>query len=290
MSVAQIWVFNVEHGFQLFMRSPTSLTLAIDAGRCAGFSPARYVHDNQLTWAEQILGITRFVLSHPHADHLEDITSVATWLKPQQIHYRPYAEAALGGQRGNGEGLEGWHRLAKRYTVPVPEPLWGMGVTYWSLPPGLAEHISGTDSQYLNNTSIVVVLQLGQFKMVVPGDLEASGWEAMLRYPDFRAAVAGMTVLVASHHGHSSGYTPELFISAGFPVLTVISAHSNDDSVDPAYGHWSIGACQGQRLRKTLTTRSDGSLIFDVDQQGNWKFCPAHLAPNTVPRLLPVPS
>ena len=112
--------------------------------------------------------------------------------------------------------------------------------------------------------------------MLFPGDLEGPGWAALLKRDDFRAELAGTTVLMASHHGRYSGYHEDIF-NYFTPRCVVISdkakQHKTQETV-PDYT--KVIAPAGVKVRTTmktrhvLTTRRDGWIQFDVQDNGDF--------------------
>ncbi len=107
------------------------------------------------------------------------------------------------------------------------------------------------------------------------GDLEAAGWEHMLRTnPGFRTEVATTHVLIAAHHGRENGIYPELFGAYRCrPQIVVISDdyHQYDTQQTVAfYRSKCIGITgfRGQDQRHVLTTRRDGAITFSTTPTG----------------------
>jgi beta-lactamase superfamily II metal-dependent hydrolase len=158
------------------------------------------------------------------------------------------------------------------YSEAVNEPFdYNMGgitaSVYWNPYPTF------TDT---NNLSLVVFIKYAGFKILFPGDLEKSGWFALLKRTDFCAELVGTNILVASHHGRESGFCPEIF-NYFTPEAVVISdkpiMHETQKMV-PDYRN--VVREQGVFVRTTmkhrhvLTTRRDGWIQFTVDGNGTY--------------------
>lgn len=122
------------------------------------------------------------------------------------------------------------------------------------------------DKSNKNNHSSIVVLQLGNAKIVVCGDNESESFEILMRKDSFKKAVENAYVLVAPHHGRESGYYKN-FVSLVNPYITIISDTSKGDtSVTEKYANITKGYSVFNRLtfkneqRKCLTTRNDGNI------------------------------
>ncbi len=113
---------------------------------------------------------------------------------------------------------------------------------------------------------LVTFIKVGALKVIVPGDLEASGWRSHLKNASFRNALESVDVFVASHHGRESGYCREVFDYCK-PSVIVISdgpkQFATQEMVNTYATHVSGVRFNGQ-LRKVLTTRSDGSIHWDL--------------------------
>jgi beta-lactamase superfamily II metal-dependent hydrolase len=121
-----------------------------------------------------------------------------------------------------------------------------------------------------NNLSLVVVLDVYGFKFMFPGDMEKRGFRNLLNTnARFRAVVCQVNVLVASHHGRDNGICEEMFDTWGCrPKLVVISDDYKQHATQETTNYYGSKA-QGisgfrfdRNLRRVLTTRSDGELMF----------------------------
>lgn len=125
-----------------------------------------------------------------------------------------------------------------------------------------------------NNLSLVVFIQYGPFCILFPGDLEKAGWRALLGRDDFRSKLAHITVLVASHHGRENGFCPEVFHYCK-PQAVVISDKPIEHETQLTLADYrAVVADHGVVVRTTgkrrhvLTTRRDGTIHFEVRQDG----------------------
>lgn len=141
----------------------------------------------------------------------------------------------------------------------------------YGLTPFEAESLNS--SKMVNNSSRQVIVSHGGFKIVFSGDVEADGWGALLQNIGFRSALSGTNVFVASHHGHSSGYSKEIFNAMGKPDVVVVSAESGDPHVDGGYSDSKNVKGILYRdfgVRYMLSTRNDGSMVIDVSDDGRY--------------------
>jgi len=273
---AKIWVFDVDHGFMAFIRAPSGATLAIDCGLAADFSPTVYIRDKELEEWERCAEcpISKLVLTHPHDDHIEDIERLAAYLKPHRITRQEYDWEEVEAQsQGECQNLHQWEQLLEHYSFPADDPDWGpMKLTHWCLTVDEAKQLN--QSKFVNNSSIISIVEIGSFKMTFPGDIEKDGWLAKLQDPDFCKALSGTDVFVTSHHGHSSGYVPEIYEAMGKPWFNLSSIHHGDLSIESAYSTPDSARgveCNGEP-RYSFTTRKDHSCFVKVDEFGRWSF------------------
>jgi beta-lactamase superfamily II metal-dependent hydrolase len=147
---------------------------------------------------------------------------------------RSYTGDKLRAIKGKGGPLSddaNWFAsMCETYTHPMAHPFNRAmgGITYksfWNSYPDF------TDT---NNLSLVVFVSFGTFTVLFPGDLEKAGWLALLQNAEFRGYLAGVTILIASHHGRESGFCPEVFDYCN-PRAVVISdksiVHSTQEMV-----------------------------------------------------------
>ena len=156
----------------------------------------------------------------------------------------------------------------------------------WPVPKPFDQHMGGITATMFwnpypdfidtNNLSLVVFIRYGAFSILFPGDLEKAGWRALLQRQHFRRELSGIDILVASHHGRENGFCPEVFDYVR-PQAVVISdkpiAHDTQRTV-PDY--LAVVPERGVIIRTTmkkrhvLTTRRDGSIQFDVHDDGSF--------------------
>ncbi len=282
----KVVIFDVEHGFCAFVRSPTGHGLLIDCGRSSSFSPVDHLLASEMAdcCGHNGHGLTKLVISHPHDDHVEGIADVTAKLAPAILLRQKYNWDSLKtDSTTNYPNLDVYAQWQETYSCPVTsQPDWGMELLCGPyLSPQEARDLSGDAT---NNSSIVVFVGYAGHKFAFMGDLMTAGWEALLANATFQKRLAGTTVFVAPHHGHSSGYTPDIYRSMGRPAINIVSAHSGDESVESAYStaDTALGVEHNGRQRYMLSTRHDGTITFEVDSSGNARFWTDHLPPNSV--------
>lgn len=273
-------LFDVEHGFCAFIKTPTGRTILIDCGKAANFSPVEYIRQNELAATVPFNGfhLTKLIVTHPHEDHIEDMARLKQDLPPAILQRWSYNWDYVKGPNpapGSYKCLDAYSSWEATFgRGGAIEPDYGIKLDVFGLSPNEAQAISASSNSTVNNSSLVIVVSFQGVqwtpKFVFAGDMEQAGWEQLLRKPDFRAAVAGTWFYFAAHHGHTSGFSTELFDAMGKPLLNLVSVTSCDESHDDRYSKddFSLGYPVGLETRKMVTTRTDGAIFIDVDPAG----------------------
>jgi beta-lactamase superfamily II metal-dependent hydrolase len=133
--------------------------------------------------------------------------------------------------------------------------------------------------QTTNDLSLAIVIEYCGFKILFPGDLEEGGWLALLARPDFQRELAGVDVLVASHHGRENGYCEEVFQQC-HPRAIVMSDKAivhDTQRMTQTYRQrviehhpQGVDVATTGKQRHVLTTRHDGWIQFNVNERGEF--------------------
>jgi beta-lactamase superfamily II metal-dependent hydrolase len=148
------------------------------------------------------------------------------------------------------------------YTAGLPSPPPAFpGVTfntYWNK--------YGATHSDTNNISFVTFLTCHGTTFLIPGDIEGSGWDALMGRLDFIADLANVDVLIASHHGRESGYSADAMAIAR-PKCVVCSdsavQHATQE-MSNTYRNWCLGMMFGNTLRRFVSTRNDGNVYWNL--------------------------
>lgn len=278
MNKLRIIIFNVEHGFCAFIKSPNNYGLLIDCGSREKFSPIKYIIENELDDIAEHDGhkLAQFILTHPHDDHLTDIERLKNDLKPAIMTRQKYAweEIKQNDNKEEYENLDNFSEWQEIYNQEVQVwPDLGMDLEYNThLSPFEAKNLDET--KFVNNSSIVVVVEYKGWKIFFPGDLEKSAWLKLFENQKFKDLIKGTSFFIVSHHGHSSGYCKEIFENMGKPHFNIVSVHKRDESVDSAYSSSdnAKGVQYNDQTRYMFSTRKDGSILIEVDENGKATF------------------
>ena len=151
---------------------------------------------------------------------------------------------------------------------------WGIDNRAWSLSVEQADGVTSTWGAMANCCSFVQHYDHRGTKMLLCGDMEKDGMSLLLNtFAEFRSAVLGVNILLAPHHGHTSGFSTELMNAIGKPDIVIASIMSGDEHVDNRYSdaQWVKGITWPDgSVSRLLTTRSYGAIT--VASQGNGSF------------------
>lgn len=259
----EIVVWSVEHGSAIFVKTPNGRTIALDAGRSTEFSPAKWLKS-----AYSLERIDLFCLSHADTDHIRDVQNLDELLSPHVFSRNKEVPRDLvyPTYPPEKEPLRYFHQFDQRYCQPLPEGSpyrfapssnWG-DVTIRTFYCSYPEYAFGK----LNDYSMAVFLLYGNLEFLFPGDLEAPGWEALMKNGDFvKCSTPSSTnqseirILVAAHHGRSAGvYKP--FLDLYQPHLTIMSdKYGVEYTDDDSYRAASLGYPVYSRDKKETETR-----------------------------------
>lgn len=278
MGNLRVIIFNVEHGFCAFVKSPNNYGLLIDCGARDNFSTIKYIVDNETDDISLHNGykLAQFILTHPHDDHLSDIERLKNDLEPAIMTRQKYVweEIKQGENKEEYENLDNFSKWQETYNQPVQVlPDWGMNLEYnVHLSPSEAKKLD--EAKFVNNSSIVVAVEYKDWKIVFPGDIEKSAWLKLFENQEFKDLIKGTSIFVASHHGHSSGYCKEIFENMGKPYFNIASVHKRDENIDSAYSSPdnAKGFQYGGQTRYMFSTRKDGSILIEFDESGKATF------------------
>jgi len=202
-------------------------------------------------------GLSAFVLSHPHADHVGGAASVITALHPDRyvdgafVMANDAYRASLLAARSAGTR---WQRVHPGDSIVVDE------ATITFLAPDSAFAAALPDP---NNASAVAVIRVGEVRMLMMGDAEREEEDWLLAHaPEMLNA----QVLKVGHHGSSTSSTPE-FLDVVRPSIALVSVGAGN-----TYGHPSAAIMQTLAERGAMVVRTDqaGTTIVETDGRTAW--------------------
>ncbi len=285
----RITIFKVERGFCAFVLSPNKYGLLIDCGTSAVFSPIKYIMEKEVPNLTKFEGssLAYAVISHPHEDHILDIKRLME-LHPAVLAGQVYNWEEIKDSEGksNCENLDVYGKwrseLLKAYESQAQGKALDMGMDIWHswLSVKEAKKLNADRQRFVNNSSIVMKLEYKGWKFLFPGDLMEDGWKALLKRPDFAAAIKGTRVFVASHHGSKLGFAQEVFDVMGKPIINVVSEKPNGE-VCSFYSdaNHTVGMKWNGEIKRMFSTRS-GSIVITINDDGSARVGQYNLGPN----------
>jgi beta-lactamase superfamily II metal-dependent hydrolase len=258
----QLVIFNVGHGFCALATASTGSRILFDCGHdeATGFRPSQFFKDAGVT------RIDKFVLGNYDTDHASDLHNLVQELTIKRFvrnrSIDPDQLRKLKLQAGPlSEGIAAAIKLHRTYRLPIwYEADYGRIELrcFWNKYPEF------TDT---NNLSVISFLQCDDLTILIPGDLERAGWQAMLLDREFVSALKSVNVLIASHHGRDSGYCEEIFQHCKPELVIISDGNIQYETQEHCYrDHVSGKVCLvGERpcKRYVLSTRKDGNIIIE---------------------------
>ena len=194
-------------------------------------------------------------VTHHHRDHMGNIMYVRGKYGVSNIYDSGYVNSGykasvaldrdLRAGRYNGQALKAGDKITidKNYYIEV-------------LAPG--DFLSKKDMKNLNNTSLVLMLHYGSFKMLLTGDAEAPVEDALQQ--KYGTALQADVLKVGHHGSKTSSYWP--FISKVKPKYALISC--GDFSIYKHPNKNVVGSLTHLGA-KVLTTHDHGTLTVTTD-------------------------
>lgn len=260
-------VLDVGHGSCSYLIADNSNLMLFDCGHKSDpeLRPSGLLQSMHQGSVE-ILFISNF-----DEDHISDIINVREQLdvksivKNTTISANQLAELKYKQSGEISDAMESMLDMMRTFTGGQPDPPYEFpNVSYKVF---CNNHPFG-DGSDTNNISVVTFLTVNDTTILLPGDLEKEGWRELLRNQDFARRLAGVDIFIASHHGRENGYCPEVFTGHNCrPSVFVFSdseiKHATQEMTS-TYASWASGIKHDGKTRKVLTTRSDGSVSWDL--------------------------
>jgi len=149
------------------------------------------------------------VLTHPHADHTGSLSALAKVIPVREVWW-------TGDVREGPEELGAWVAAleARRVDAETPPVRFGAAQLRFLGPVRPPETYAD-----VNDGSVVLMVELGDRRILLPGDTEAPAEQDLLRSCD---SCLDADVLLAGHHGSRSS-TTQAFLQAASPEHVVYS-------------------------------------------------------------------
>lgn len=279
------YLFNVEHGQAAALRTPLGEWCLFDAGSSSSFSPIAWIGEQQRGVASPLLrnilqpiaSLAKVTISHLHGDHLSDcpnllrssIKSIRT-VYPDNGYWTDLASTMGGVIAGQNARMfiMKYGMMARIFGCSRSYSFGPVNIRERQLNVNEARAIGGDANSRVNNASVVTRVECYGNSILICGDMMTEGWKYLLSYSRDRiswsAFIRGVDILVAPHHGHSSGYSSQMMTLAN-PQVVLASMRTGDLSVDNRYSLVQ-GIMLGGKSYKCITTRKYGHLRIAFSQ------------------------
>jgi competence protein ComEC len=264
-----LYFLSVGNGHSTYIEFPNGQNALVDINACSGkHNPI------QLLKNAGIYSLDYLIITHPHRDHISGLTELVKHITIRCFIWSPvyFKPDPVYEDWETYENIKARLRYSARtifeHTIggtPFFNGLLygGVNVSYF-----LPRYTLLTDTNNVNDKSLIVRLVYGKSRILICGDTEKTGWE---RIPDFK--IKNTTLLLASHHGNNTGYSLEK-VNVMFPKYVVISAGDKTEAdADNKYRYhtskWDIfiKALGGTPSKRVFTTR-DSAVIATFTSQG----------------------
>ena len=292
------YLFDVNHGQCAAIETSSNQWCIFDLGNKSDFSPCRYIGRKAiLSDPRAKFGLPpqfRFLkatISHFHGDHLFDLDNLIK-CDPYYLKTPDYDNQYLIDSKQTCStqlSIDLVDRISAfrqdYYANSLPHLSYsGISILELSLSALDARQVSTSTNSKVNNASVITRIGIYGKSILLCGDMEKEAWEAILNQNDnygqmWRDFVSNIDILVAPHHGHSSGYSPAL-MSLSQPKIVLASAVQKDSHVDSMYSNSKIVSGLNfpneQSIRYMISTREKGHIRIDFGQYDNgfgiWTF------------------
>lgn len=194
---------DIGQGDSILIETPHGRRVLIDGG--PGTTLLERLGEETSFWQQHF---DLVILTHPDLDHLEGLVEVVK-------RYRIDRMLLTGVQHGSALYQAFLELLVERdveVLVADPEQDWQLDEKVWLDILGPLENVALQESDHPNDTSIVAKLIYDQTSILLPGDIEAFGEQALLLSDaDLRS-----DVLKSGHHGSTT--------SSSLPFLKAVQA------------------------------------------------------------------
>jgi competence protein ComEC len=215
----------VGHGTCVLIETPTGETLLYDAGSLGSPEYATQRIASYL-WHRGIMRIDGILISHADVDHYNAVPGLLERFNVGTVYVSPMMFDGIG--ESVARGPEVLRENIRAAGVPIRE-VWagdrlrvGKAVSADVLHP-TRMGVLGSD----NANSIVLAIEHAGRRVLLPGDLESPGIEAVMAELPY-----GCDVLLAPHHG-SRRSDPPGFAAWSTPEWVVISGGASGEEIEP---------------------------------------------------------
>ena len=256
----KVTIHNVGHGSCVSLIHENGNVMLWDCGHSERNRPSEFLYN------EGIRTINRLFVTNYDEDHISDLP---------KLRYKLKISILTNNRSISVDQL----RKLKLESGPISQAMTSMldmmgnhtrSVTIYPDFPGVRHKIFhnsyGNEFSDTNNISLVTFLKFDNQCLIIPGDLEVSGWKKLLQDSEFRKELGNVNYFIASHHGRESGYCAEVFDYCKPQAVIFSDSEIKYATQEMAniYAKHASGIQFKGKERYVLTTRNDGSLLWDV--------------------------
>ena len=244
--ICKITVIDVGQGDSTLIETPNQEYILVDTGP----SVARYNLSIFLEESE-VEEIEYLILTHPHADHIGNATQVLEDYKVNNVIMPNVSTTSATFTKLLDAIKEEKKGGCKVYSLEFNDEYTIDGCNMTMLGP------VSIDEDDLNNCSVVMNFEYGDFGMLFMGDAEVKEETEILK----KGADVKCTVLKAGHHGSSTSSGEKLLDSAK-PEVALISCEKNN-----SYGHPHAETLKAYKERgiEYYITYENGNITVETD-------------------------
>lgn len=254
-----VTVHDVGHGLCISLIHDNGNVMLWDCGHNDDNRPSVFFPEQGVTC------VHRFFVTNYDEDHISDLPNLRQSVSIGALRRNSSISAdelhSLKLQSGPlGYGMKSMLDMIREYTGDPPHPppeFPGVEFQVFSNP-------YGPTFQDTNNISLVTSLKAESSHVLIPGDLELAGWQALLADDSFLTELRSVNVFVASHHGRESGYCEDVFKYC-HPDVVIFSdspvQYATQEMAD-TYAKHASGVQFKWETRYVLSTRKDGPISW----------------------------
>lgn len=242
----------VGHGLSVLIETPQGQAILYDAGSLGSPEAAAETVSGVL-WSRGISHLDAVVLSHTDVDHYNAVPELSERFSIGGV-YTTHAMLPQGKRMPPGSAVGILARSLQRSGVPITRLAQGdrlrFGATVLDVLHPTEEGTGGSD----NSNSLVLGIEYGDRRVLLPGDLESPGLEDLMFQSPYDC-----DLLLAPHHG-SARSDPPGFAAWSNPEWVVISSGTSSDTSSAGKSYTESGA-------EVLRTASEGMITFVLSSE-----------------------
>ncbi len=256
----KITIHNVGHGLCVSLIHDNRNVMLWDCGHTESERPSEFLSH------EGVRLINTFFVTNYDEDHISDLPNlrktlrISTLIRNKSISVDQLRRLKLKSGPIS-PAMESMLDMMESYTASALCSPEFPGVEYKCFYNSYGNEFNDT-----NNISLVTFLKFSNICLIIPGDLETSGWRKLLENNDFRKELTKVNYFIASHHGRESGYCNEVFNYCK-PRAVIFSDSAikyATQQMSSIYAQHASGCSFKSEERYVLSTRHDGSLFWDI--------------------------